>query len=423
MEFVSAGAKELTGYEPEELIGNARRAYADLIVPWHCEAVCHDIQAAIDKHNCWMISYPIVTADGGRKWVWERGVAVLDPSGEVEALEGLIVDMTTEHEVEESQQVAQEEWRQAFNAMTDSIMLVDANGLVLHANAATAELAGRDIGTIIGSPYSEVIHGLPASQSDGPRMRALRSGKAETCLVRQGDAWTRLSFHPITGPGGAVYGGVHVICDVTGEEQARQELLTINTRLRMNSEVLVALLAVSNEACEAGRLGHQRRVSDLAVAIAQTMGLPEDHVEGVRLAALVHDVGMNSLPPELLAKAGPLSATETGVMRRHARAGHDLLAPIVVPWPIAEVALQHHERFDGSGYPDGLAGDAIAFAARIIAVADVVEAMTADRPHRKAPGIGAALEEIAAGVGTLYDPDVAAACLAASREHGLSFGQ
>ena len=423
MEFVSAGALELTGYEPEELVGNARRAYADLIVPWHCEAVCHDIQAAIDKHNAWTVSYPIITAGGERKWVWERGVAVLGPTGEVEALEGLIVDMTAEHEADELRDVALDEWRQAFNAMTDSVVLLDESGVVLHANPATAALTGRDMGTIVGSPCHEVFHGLTAPHQDCVRRRTLQSGNVETSLIRHGNAWLRMTFHPIKVPDGRVSGGVHVTRDVTGEERARRKLRESATRREVVSEGLVALLAATSEAGETCSPGHQRRVSELAAAIARTMGLSDDRVEGIRLAALVHDVGMRSVPPDVLAKKGALSAHEFGLVKRHARVGHDILAPIILPWPIADVALQHHERLDGSGYPNGSTADAISVEARIVAVADVMEAMTADRPHRPAPGMDAALDEIAAGAGTRYDLDVCAACLRTARERGSSLRQ
>ena len=423
MQFVSAGSLELTGYGPEELVGNARRAYADLIVPWHCEAVCNDIQAAINEHNAWAISYPIVTASGERKWVWEHGVAVLGPTGEVEALEGLIVDMTAQHEAEEQQEIALGEGRQAFDAVTDAVMLLDANAVVVRANAATTRLTGRAIDEIVGSQCCEAVHGLAAPHPDCARRRALQSGSAETSVIRREGAWLRMTFYPIRGPGGRVYGGVHVICDVTSEEQARRDLQASDTRRRKISEGLFAMLAATGEAGEQCSPGHQRRVSELAAAIARAMGVADDRVEGIRAAALVHDVGKGSVPPEVFAKPGPLSTAEFELVKRHAQASHDVLAPIDLPWPVADVALQHHERLDGSGYPAGLSGDAIALEARIVAVADVMEAMTADRPHRPAPGLDAALAEIAAGAGTRYDPDVCAACLSSVRERGPSLGK
>lgn len=215
MEFVSDGAEELTGYRPEELVGNARLAYADLVVPWHCEGVCRDIQAAVDRHKAWTTSYPIVTASGERKWVWERGVAVLDDEGEVCALEGLIVDMTPEREVEEALESALVEWRQVFDVMDESVMVIRHDGTIVRANEGTARLTGRALETIAGAHCCEVVHGLESSHPDCPRERALRSGHAETSYIKQGDRLLRVSFKPTPVLDGRVNGGIHVVSDVT----------------------------------------------------------------------------------------------------------------------------------------------------------------------------------------------------------------
>jgi PAS domain S-box-containing protein len=215
MEFVSAGAEELTGYRPEELVGNARLAYADLVVPWHCEAVCRDIQAAVDRHNAWTTSYPIVTASGERKWVWERGVAVLDENGEVYALEGIIVDMTPEREVEEALESALAEWRQVYDVMDESVMVIRKDGTIVRANAGTARFTGRAPDTLAGARCCEVVHGLGSAHPDCPRERALRSGHAETSYIRQGDRLLRVSYKPAPVLDGRVNGGIHVISDVT----------------------------------------------------------------------------------------------------------------------------------------------------------------------------------------------------------------
>ena len=215
MEFVSAGAEELTGYRPEELVGNARLAYTDLVVPWHYEGVCRDIQAAIDKHNAWTTSYPIITASGDRKWVWERGVAVLDDDGRVSALEGLIVDMTAERESEEALDLALTEWRQVFDTMDDSVMVVDGDGLVLRANLATAALSGLAIGEIVGARCCEVFRSLGAPHADCPRDHALLTGKSESTYVSHEGRLLRLTFKPAAVLDGRVNGGIHVASDIS----------------------------------------------------------------------------------------------------------------------------------------------------------------------------------------------------------------
>lgn len=155
----------------------------------------------------------------------------------------------------------------------------------------------------------------------------------------------------------------------------------------------------------------QHRVGELAAAIGAQMGLAPEQCRGLRIIGTVHDVGKISVPAEILVKPGRLSAIEFDLIRTHPQAGYEILKEIEFPWPVAEAVLQHHERLDGSGYPQGLKGDAIILEARILAVAEVVEAMASHRPYRPAPGIEAALHEIESGAGTLYCPQVAAACL------------
>jgi HD-GYP domain-containing protein (c-di-GMP phosphodiesterase class II) len=166
--------------------------------------------------------------------------------------------------------------------------------------------------------------------------------------------------------------------------------------------------------------GHERRVSHLARAIAAGLQLDDDAQERIGLAARVHDVGKLAVPPEVLAKAGRLTLVEREVARSHSRHGYDILRRSRFPWPLADIVLQHHERYDGSGYPDGLRGEDILLEARIIGVADVVEAMSSPRPFRPPRTIETALAEIEAGAGTRYDPHVAAVCLALFREQGYT---
>ena len=156
---------------------------------------------------------------------------------------------------------------------------------------------------------------------------------------------------------------------------------------------------------------HQERVSRLACAIGQEMGLASSQVDVIGLAALLHDLGKVFIPADTLDKPGQLSHAEFSVVKNHAEAEFQILKTIDLFFPIADIVHQHHERIDGSGYPLGLKGDDILLEARVIAVADVVEAMLSDRPHRPAPGVDAAMNEIKAGKGTLYDANAVDACV------------
>lgn len=167
--------------------------------------------------------------------------------------------------------------------------------------------------------------------------------------------------------------------------------------------------------------GHQRRVASLAEAIARELGLPEETVQGIYLAASIHDIGDIQIPAEILTRPGKLNPIEREIVQAHPQAGYDILKEIDFPWPIAEMVYQHHERLDGSGYPRGLKGEQILTGAQVIAVADVVEAMSSHRPYRASLGLDAALAELQAHQGQAYDPAAVAACLRLFREKRFVF--
>jgi len=167
--------------------------------------------------------------------------------------------------------------------------------------------------------------------------------------------------------------------------------------------------------------GHQQRVSRLTTAIAKELNLSQDKIEGVRIASLIHDIGKISVPTEILSKSSTLSDLEFNLIKEHSQTGHDILKPIDFSYPVAQIVLQHHERINGTGYPRGLKGEDILLEARILGVADVVEAMSSHRPYRPALGIDAALEDISKNKGILYDPEVVDACLKLFKEEGFKF--
>lgn len=190
--------------------------------------------------------------------------------------------------------------------------------------------------------------------------------------------------------------------------------------LRQSLEDSIAAIASTLELRDPYTAGHQRRVGVLAAAIARDLGLAEEAVRGIELAATVHDVGKIVVPAEILSKPGRPTESELVLIRGHAQAGYETLKGIKFPWPIAVIVRQHHERLDGSGYPLGLKGHQILVGARIIAVADVVEAMGSHRPYRAALGIDVALGEIEKGRGTLFDPAVVESCVRLFKEKGFS---
>jgi len=210
--------------------------------------------------------------------------------------------------------------------------------------------------------------------------------------------------------------GVHGLRIRAERDRALEKNQAQLLQLQENLESTVHAIAYIVEVRDPYTAGHQNRVADLAVAIAREIGLPDDQIHGLHMAGIVHDLGKIQVPAEILSKPGRISDIEYSLIKGHAQAGYNLLKDIDFPWPIAQMVLQHHERLDGSGYPQGLRGEDILLEARILAVADVVEAMASHRPYRPGLGTAPALEELSRGSGTHYDPQVVAVCLDLFRE-------
>ncbi|MDD5177005.1 MAG: PAS domain S-box protein [Sterolibacterium sp.] len=204
--------------------------------------------------------------------------------------------------------------------------------------------------------------------------------------------------------------------DITEKKHIEDENQRYIKQLKTSFMSTVEVATIINEMRDPYTAGHERRVADIAVAIGAELGFDTRRQEGLHIAGHLHDIGKINIPAEILAKPGKLSAIEFQLIQEHAQASYDVLRSVDFPWPVAQVALQHHERMDGSGYPQGLKGEAILLEARIMAVADVFEAMSSHRPYRAALGIEKALDEIERGRGTSYDADVADACLRLIRE-------
>lgn len=209
--------------------------------------------------------------------------------------------------------------------------------------------------------------------------------------------------------------------DITERKNAEGRVTDTLTKLKRSLDGIIQAMATVVEMRDPYTAGHQRRVADLAVGIGREMGLHEDRLEGLRVSGLLHDIGKIAVPAEILSKPGRLTNVEFDIIRGHPEAGHAILAQIDFPWPVAEVTLQHHEAMNGSGYPAGLRGDEILLESRILAVADVVEAMASHRPYRPALGIEVALAEVLHERGNRFDPDVADACVRLISDKGFVF--
>lgn len=204
------------------------------------------------------------------------------------------------------------------------------------------------------------------------------------------------------------------LIDITESKQAKERLeKTLDATIEAMSKII--------EAKDPYTSGHQHRVCQLAVPLAQELGLPEDKIEGIRIASLIHDIGKIGLSTEILSKPTKLADIEFSLIKEHSQIGYDILKAIDFFYPVDKIVLQHHERINGSGYPNNLKGDEILLEAKIIGVTDVVEAMSSFRPYRPALGIDKALQEIIQNKGTLYDLEVVDACIKLFKEKGFKF--
>ena len=211
----------------------------------------------------------------------------------------------------------------------------------------------------------------------------------------------------------------HLTAEIDVRKHAEKQLQDTLESLRKAIGTTIQVMVSAVEARDPYTSGHQIRSADLARAIATEIGLPQEEVEGIRMAGSIHDIGKISIPAEILSKPTKLSEIEFSLIKEHARKGFEMLKDVESPWPLAEIVFQHHERMDGSGYPRNLKGEEICIEARILSVADVVEAMASHRPYRPGLGIEAALKEIEKNKGILYDNTAADACLRLFREKGF----
>ncbi|OGQ94992.1 MAG: hypothetical protein A2521_12810 [Deltaproteobacteria bacterium RIFOXYD12_FULL_57_12] len=317
------------------------------------------------------------------------------------------------------------------------MLAVDLNQRVVFFNPGAEQLLGVGAAAVLGRDLRAIHqHCDTLLARVNKAMDAIRQGERPCFIIeRQHNGAKR--FLNATASGmvdrqGELAGFFLMLSDITERKQAEEALRKAHDELEHRVELRTRELSrAMNGTIEAMALmvemrdpytsGHQRRVADLAAAIARQLGLPADKIEGIYMAGLIHDIGMVCVPTSIICRPGRLNEIELGLVRPHPETGNNILKGIEFPWPVAAVVHQHHERLDGSGYPLGLKGDAILGTARILAVADVVEALSSHRPYRPAFGLDQALAEIIGMRGITYDADVVDACVALFRKHAYAF--
>jgi len=321
---------------------------------------------------------------------------------------------------------AEARYRDIVDNALEGIFQTTSDGHFIMANQAMAHILGYDSPAELMATFTDIAHQLYVHPEERSRlMQRLRDEgqvhgyEIEFYRKDRKRIWVSSNVRAVWSRNVSdidYYEGF--IQDITELRQAVEFRLQSLDRLRKAMGATIQTLSLTVEIRDPYTAGHQKRVADLARRIATELKVAPERIEGLRMAATVHDIGKVSIPAEILSKPTRLSDLEIKLIRTHAVKGYDILKDIEFPWPVAEIVLQHHERLDGSGYPRGLKGDEITPEARILIIADVVEAMSSHRPYRPALGMEAALAEIETNSGTLYDTEAVKACLRLFREDG-----
>jgi len=320
-----------------------------------------------------------------------------------EANRRLNVEIESRIKAEEALQKNEESFRTIIDGNVDGIVVLDKNGFVLFANPAAELFFGRKAENLIGKPF-----GYPVTTDEATELDILR-GKEGLITVEMRVVETKWEGEKVN------LASLRNISDRKEMEEKLKDSLERTRKILGGTIMTVSMMVEIRDPYTAG---HQHRVADLARSIATEMNLSNQAIEGIRISGSIHDVGKISIPAEILNKPGQLSKEEIRVIRTHPQVGYDILKAIDFPYPVAKFVLQHHERIDGSGYPAGLSGKDITKEAKLLAVADVLEAMSSHRPYRPSLGINKALEEISENRGVLYDAGVVDACSKLFTEKG-----
>jgi PAS domain S-box-containing protein/putative nucleotidyltransferase with HDIG domain len=320
----------------------------------------------------------------------------------------------------------QERYRSAVEDQTELLCRTDRDGRLRFTNAAFRQFFGLPHTGWQGRKFRKPGRQAGEQPEAGGFVMLSDGEQVETSEERHRDAkgqarWLQWSDRPLLDEQRQLEGWQSVGRDITEARQARDEKDHLVKELRQAVEGTATALSHLVEQRDPYTAGHQRRVAALAAAIAAELGLESEQLAGVTIGALVHDLGKISVPVEILSKPSLLSQVEQRLIQEHPETGYQILAPLDFPWPVAEMVRQHHERVDGSGYPKGLVGEQILLEARIIAVADAVEAASSNRPYRPAKGLAHALEYIESESGKGYDPLVVNACSMLFRHKGFGF--
>jgi PAS domain S-box-containing protein len=417
--FANRAAMDLGGYSKEILTS---KSFTEFI---HSD----DLNMVADNHIRRIkgekippvYSFRIIGQDGTVIWC-EINATVIQWKGKPATL-NFLTNVTERKQVEEALRESEEQYRLVVENARESIIVTqDVDVKVVFANHAAIDMMGYSKEILSSKYFTDLIYPDDLNIVVDHHIKRLKGEEVPAVysfrVIRQDGTimWCEINAALIQWKGKPAT--LLFLNNITERKLAEVKLNQTLESLQKAFGATIQVMVSAVEMKDPYTAGHQLRAANLACAIAKEMGLPQDKIEGLRMAGSIHDIGKLSIPAEILSKPSKLTNLEFLMIKEHAQSGYDILKDVESPWPLAQIVYQHHERMDGSGYPRNLKGDEILMEARIMSVADVVEAMASHRPYRAALGIEVALEEIEKNRGTLYDKDVADACLRLFREKG-----
>jgi PAS domain S-box-containing protein len=371
------------------------------------------IKTATETKTSWNFEGRVAISSG--ETIWFQGLATSTRHEDQLVFDGILLDIT-------KRKLAEEKFHKVFMTTPDCIAITRLkDGLLIEVNTGFEDITGWKRNKAVGRTSYEINFWNNAADRDFmiSELRAGRDIMHREFEFRRSDGSVRsgiYSARSINVDGEACL--IFILQDITEHKLMDAELQRTLDSLRKAFGTTIQVMISAIEMRDPYTAGHQKRCADIARAIATEMGFSQERIDGIRMVGTIHDIGKLSVPAEILTKPTKLTGIEFSLIKEHALSGYEMLKDIESPWPLAEIIYQHHERINGTGYPRNLKGDEILIEARIMAVADVVEAMSSHRPYRAALSIETALEEIEKNKGLLYDDAVVDACIRIFRENG-----
>ena len=413
--YVNPAITLATGLSPDSFIGKTNEELGmpkENVTLWH-----EQLRKVFASGNPAKLEFDFESPRGWRSF-YATLVPEFDEKGLIASTLVISRDVTELQKVVDDLRQAEEKYRMIFENAREGIFRISPEGKILMANQALADNYGYDSPEDMMNSLKALNRQVYLHPADRAKLMELidaqdyvKAYEIQQYRKDQSVLWTSISVNVVRDSHGKIFYYEGIQEDITERKMAFE-------RMKRALDETVHAIATLVETRDPYTAGHQRRVADLAKGIALEMGFDDGQTEGVYTAGVIHDIGKVYVPAEILSKPTKLSAIEFSLIKTHAQAGYDILKDVEFPWPISRMVLEHHERIDGSGYPNGLRQEETIIESRILSVADVVESMASHRPYRPALGIESALEEIARNSGILYDPTVVDACLQLFNEKG-----